>query len=699
MIRLLRAPETYIVLLSAAALLSIGPLRSVFAALPLVPFLGTLFLFMVPGVVLVRWFIGEHFSGVVVVPVSFTLSVGIFALLGVPFLMLHQSLESYLWVSGAIVAASLVASAFTVFRRKASAGNGVQIRLSLIWLWIPFVLLSAALASVSRTRVPRPYDDIWVYLAWVRGFLNADKLALREPYFGNQIGMSRAQINGWLVEQAALSKISGIDSVDLVLRFLSPTLVVMSLLAFYALVRILLRSETAALLAGSLYGLGFLVQLAPRGYLVGRIAEDKFISWFLFLPVGLILAFLFLESRKLRYLMVFAFFCWAVVAIHPVGLALIGLSTAGFGLLHLAVNWRKREAWMRIVSLGAALLSVLLAPLLYLLATGDSLVAVLKSADINAGDPDVLAHMVFVKEDYENRLLELGDNYYMVHPARLLRSSILVAFLVGLPFLLWRLKRNLAAQLLVGMLLVPAAVCFVPPVATFFGNHIVLPGQMWRLAWPIPLAAFLLIGWMVSEMVRYTQIGLNSSRRSRRVGQFLPLMLVCALVVAAAPESVDEARAVYRAVGGTQSSGPCFDPIFRWTQNNIERTSVVLAPDWVNTCIPAYSAEANVVSLRGGRLLGDLPALKRLAPGQIDVPQGALDVRSFFSRSTPEKKVRILQRHEVDYVMVRADSPLNRTLTSQPGFTAIDAPGARYTLYMVDRGKLGFDLAFAPAAR
>ena len=124
------------------------------------------------------------------------------------------------------------------------------------------------------------------------------------------------------------------------------------------------KSEAAALLAGSLYALFFLIYLHPTaatlgGEFIGRVAEDKFVARSLFLPLALMFAFLFLESRKLRYLMVFAFFCWAVVAIHPAGLAIIGLSMAGFGLFHLAVNWRKKQAWIRTVSLGVPLVSVL----------------------------------------------------------------------------------------------------------------------------------------------------------------------------------------------------------------------------------------------------------------------------------------------------------------------------------------------------
>ena len=692
MTRRLRTFDAYVVLLSAGALVLIGPLRSTFAEAPLISFLGTLFLFMVPGVMLVRGFFGEHLSGAVMVPVSFAISVGIFALLGVPFLLLHQSLELYIWIAGAIVAASLVAAVLRMLRRKPTAENGARIRSSLIWLWIPFLLLSTALACVSMSRTQGTLGDIWVYLASVREFLSADKLALHDPYFGNEVGASRVKIDGWLLEQAALSRVSGIDPIELVLTYLKPTLVVMSLLAFYALALTLLKSEAAALLAGSLYALFFLIYLHPTaaslgGEFVGRVAEDKFVARFLFLPIALVFAFLFLESRKLRYLMVFAFFCWAVVAIHPAGLAIIGLSMAGFGLFHLAVNWRKKQAWIRTVSLGGTLLSVLVAPVFYLLATGDSLIAVLQASDINSGDPDVLANIVFLLP-WRKKILELGDGYYMMHPSLLMNPPILVAFLVGLPFLVWRLKSSLAAQLLVGMLLVPTAVCFVPPIATFFGDHIVSPGQLWRLAWPIPLAALLTVGWMIWEMVRYAQIGWNKSESSSRFAQFLPLVLVCALIVATAPASVGGIRDVYRAAEVPPSVESRFDPIYGWMRDHIVEPSVVLAPDWINVCIPAYSAQANVVSLRGEQVLKHLAALNRRAPGGIDVPQGALDVHNFFYRSTLEEKIRIIQRYEVDYVMVPANSPLNGTLKHEPAFTTIDTPGKRYSLYAVDHSKL-----------
>ena len=132
----------------------------------------------------------------------------------------------------------------------------------------------------------------------------------------------------------------------------------------------------------------------------------------------------------------------------------------------------------------------------------------------------------------------------------------------------------------------------------------------------------------------------------------------------------------------------CFDPAFRWIGDHVEETSVVLAPDLESTCIPAYSAKANVVSLRGGLLLRVLPALQGRAPGRIEVPRGTLDVRDFYYNPTLAEKVRILDRYGADYLMVPADSPLNRTLGFQPGFEAVYTSAGRYSLYAVNRGEV-----------
>jgi uncharacterized membrane protein len=114
----------------------------------------------------------------------------------------------------------------------------------------------------------------------------------------------------------------------------------------------------------------------------------------------------------------------------------------------------------------------------------------------------------------------------------------------------------------------------------------------------------------------------------------------------------------------------------------------VLAPDLENTCIPAYSVAANVVSLRGGSILGVLPQLEKRTGGRVEVPQGVSDVRIFFHAPTEEEMVSILRRHDVDYVMVHRRSRLDERLANRPFVLAMNSPGQTYALYAVDRAKL-----------
>ena len=155
-----------------------------------------------------------------------------------------------------MVAASLLAAALAALlvpprRRRtikpeadpsASDGGGM--------LWAPFLALVAALAFVCRINAPSVIGDIWIYLSWIREFLDGNRLAFEEPYFGGEVGLSRVRINGWLLEQAAFSRVSGVEPVELV-SYVNPALAAVALLAVYALARVLLKSEKAACSAGA----------------------------------------------------------------------------------------------------------------------------------------------------------------------------------------------------------------------------------------------------------------------------------------------------------------------------------------------------------------------------------------------------------------------------------------------------------------
>ena len=682
----------------AACLLSltmIWPLRSLTVEIPPVAFLAASILFMAPGALLARWFARDLFSGPALVPAAVALSMGLYGLVGAPALLLHLSLNFYLAICGGILALFLVAAVILIRRPESIDERETETTAwSSHWLWLPFVVLGGGLVYVGGVGLPWIDGDTWNYLAWVRDYLESDRLAVYNPYFGNETGVSRILINGFFLEQAALSRLSGIGLITLALRFLSPTLTAVSLLAFYALGRRLFGSGPA-LVAGCFYALFLIVNIDGTLPLFGRefllrVIQDKGAARFIFMPVALCFAVGYLEGRKFRHLLLFGFLCWVVITVHPAGLAIIGLSAAGYGLLHVLVGWNRLSSWAGATALGVALLSVLAIPAAYVLATGRALSSALYSADIGDSDPVVLANQVFIREEWMN-IFVLDSGSYIMHPALVLNPFIVVAYVLGVPFLLWRLFRGpaggTAAQLLLGMLLIATVVSYVPPVATFLGDEVVAPGQLHRLSWPIPLAAFLTLGWMLWAGIQWV---VGKTRLPTWVVPLVALVIVCGLAGVIAPPGIAEVARTYGYKNPEAVAADTrLDPVFRWMGRNITEPSVVLAPDSENIVIPAYSSEANVISFRGEPVMDNLEDLERVSGQEIEVPQRSLDMRAFYRTAGPEERQEILRRYNVDYVLIPAANPLVPELEATPNLTRLDTPGEQYILFAVNLGDLG----------
>jgi hypothetical protein len=697
----LRSPDTLVLLACAAAVILLLPLRGLSGTFLPVAFAAALVLFTAPGLLLSYWLLRDDMSGVALVPVGFAISTGVFGLLGVPALILHLSTETYLLAAGTLLAAFLAVAAWRTSRVKAGAMQPTPEQDAPYgpragWMLAPFALLCGVLAFVGTRRVPNSYDDIWVYLSWVKVFANSERLALLDPYFGERIAeFSRAKVNGWLLVQASLSRVSGLDTIELVLRYLTPTLVVVALLMVYALALAIVKNEQAAVLIASVYALFHIVFIQPSVHnvgveLVARISEDKYAARFLILPVTLLFALLFVERRRWRHLGLFTFFCWAAVAVHPSVLPAIGLCMLGFGVVHVAANLRLMPAWTGMVALALGMWSVVLGPVALLQFTNRSPEAVLFSADINATPPRVLEYTVFITESWRH-IYELGDGYYIMHPWLLLNPMILGAYVLGVPFLLWRVRTSVAAQLLLGGLAAVTVAVYVPPVATFIGDHLIVPGLLWRLAWPIPLLALITTGWMVWEALVYAEAGFRGLGIGRSVTRTLPLALVVLLTAAAAPPTVEKAVGLYRKFDVARTTNYDPDPIYPWIRDNIQNPGVLLARDSANNIVPAYTTSLNVVSQRGEGMIRDREELERLAGSHINIPRRYLDVHSFFFGPTLDREAYgILGRYRADYLMVYAGSPLDERLKTLPGFSPVeDAPRAKYSLYNVDLEKLG----------
>ena len=676
-----------LIALGLLCLLLVGPLRGVLSGYEPLYVAAAFVLFLIPGGALSGLLLGQNMRGAARVPVAFAFSAGAYGLAGMPALLLHWSLGAYLWIAGGVLAVSLLL-AFLPARAASDEAPEEDRSLPPMLLWGTFAALAGVLAYATARWSYAPSQDLWLYLAYVRDFVDrGDNLGVYVPYSGGEYAtFSRLVLNGWLLIQAGLSAVSGVDPVVVVQRYLAPALVIISLLAFYFLARVLFKSRGAALLSGCFYALFLLVYLdsslqSPGTEFVGRIAEDKFVARFVFLPVALSVAVLFLRRREPRYLLAFGFLCWGVATVHPMGLVFIGISLAGLGLLHVAVDWRDRRAWFGTAALTVALLSIVLPPEAYLLLkTGSPLPSALKTAEPTRA--------AFQTQGAENagRLLSLGPDSYIMHPSLLLEPVILGAYLLGVPFLILRLKASVAARLLLGVLLIEPVLLFIPPIATLLGGF-TGPVHLWRLAWPLPLAAVLTLGWVAWTVVDYGRRHLDAPGRARSLAaNALPLALLLILVAAAAPRAVQGVETADGLAEVAQDRTDCLDPAFARLREVATEKSVVLAPDIENSCIPAHAAYAGVVSLRSTSLFKD-----QNTPGgeQAKLPQNVTDAKAFFSGSTLDwQMAAIVHRQKVDYVLLDANDPVNAQLRHLSGFSQIDTTSQRYRLYGVDLAEL-----------
>lgn len=482
-------------------------------------------------------------------------------------------------------------------------------------------------------------------------------------------------LNGWLVEIAALAKVSGLEPARMMLSYLAPTLVIASLLAFYALARTLLGSTPRALWVGCLLALFFLVTLGstpltPGAEFVGRITEDKFAARFLLLPVALCLAVVFLRDRRPGVLALLVLVCWSAPLVHPLGWVIVGICLGGLGLVHLAVNLRRWGSWVAVGLLGVAAVGVALPPLAYLLWQGIDPSSILGDSDVSRSAKQLAS------AEKQRRLLVLTEGSYILHPSVLLSPAIVGAYAVGVPFLLWRVRQSVPAQALLGILALVPALLYFPPVATLLANAID-PWHLWRLAWPLPLAAVLTLGWASAEAIAYVQARMERFRGAGRLAPFLPLILLVALLGLAAPATANGMRSAVGVREQALTRTSCENPIFPWMEQQVKTDAMVMAPDAENSCIPAYSTHANVLTFRSTGLLA--------SQGAQDTPEGTAQVtpvvrdakRFFKSRAVDEKMQKLLQGNAVAYLLLPASSQLNTQLPHLPGFSEIEAPGER----------------------
>ncbi len=608
---------------------------------------------IVPGAVLQAVLLkGGDFGPLERLAIALPLGLGVAAIPGLIVLERHTDLQEFAILHA--VFATLVSGVAMLFwrsdrqdePRKESGGPG---RFLLIGVLLVVAAGVVTTPLWAEGRISADFDD-WTYLAYSNNYVESNEINAAEPFFGTGDSVNpRMRSNVWVLLQAQVADVAGVQASEAVLEYLRPLLTLFTVLATFALTRTLFKNTTVALLAVCFQlGYAFTDLSAHEGLgrnLLIRISEDKMIGAFLIFPIALIFLMRYIDGRSPYAYAGFSIVVFGLAFVHPVPLMFLATTIGAFAVVRCLSDRSfvvLREFGLLLVPVGLASIWPFVQRQL-LIDVAPELFGTEASA-ITFRDQ---FHFVEVGAG-----LLIGNYHMILHP-------LMIVGIVLVP-LVWLLARkSTGGQLVLAITAGALAVFFTPLLATPVAE-IMTPQTLWKIPWMIPVGPVLAIA---------TYEGL---KRLPNVMQVLPiqavassLVLVAALgiglVVVEQYEAVDGgAFYTWRSeesvvpwngesifLGGLDRTFAASwripeeeEEMLRWIERNaFEVDSVVLAePAWIHHVIPGFLQNMFPVDFGGVAGEGDR------RDGATAFANGALSVEEFEA---------FLDRYDVEFIIAR----------------------------------------------
>jgi tetratricopeptide (TPR) repeat protein len=614
------------------------------------------------------------------------------------------------------------------------------------WSWDEvalLLLLVAAFVYIYPTLSLYKMDgDAYAVASFTADALTGRPLNATEPILGTgrSLGSIRMGFNQTLPIFHLWSFLSGEDHIELIGTASRSMLAVWAILAAYMLGAAGASSLTAGdgtslgrrrlgLLTASIQMLVYLAAPFFRSDHVGifffeRINADKFTVTVTMLPVVCALAIRYVGSRRRSawlardVWLAAALSAFAVSSIHALIAAMLALALGAFGGLHLLLNLRHREAWVRALGIAGLIVIVMILPLVQLFEArnGEALAPtypsslegwpieerlvpvlpfrLMPSLDVYGPLPN-LAYLDaeqantptnpfliwrFALNMRRQRIIVFDLERYISDPTIILEPPYLLGLLL-LPLLLWRLRSHLGAQFALSTSLAILFVLFNPVLTPILGS-LVMPWILWRFVWLLPYALIIalavdrLLGALVWVMTRLP--GLRSGRTVLLGIASLAFVIVSALLlrhnVLTNLEQLQARGAapfVYATPGKImarlQEETADGDPVMVMTDGNLSVT------------VPAFVGNADIVAHR------ILSTAEMFPADQQDLAlERHIDQYNFLNTPllTPAH-IDILQRYSIGYVVIPDGTRLDAQLQLSPQWFEWLEAEEGYNLYAV----------------
>ena len=658
------------------------------------------------------------------------LGMAVLAVPGIMALLLHLNIHEL--ALGWAISSSLVILAWFfheawIFRRRTHDENPWKADEILVLS----LILIAFIAIMPTLDLYKIDGDAYAVNSFTADAMAGLPLNAKEPLFGTDLGPGvRMVFNQSLSLNHLWSYFSVININTLIASASKAALALWAILAAYALGKSASNdSRRFGLLTAGITLLIYLAAPFLRGdnvslFYFERINADKFMVPVTMLPVIFAFTIRFIRSGGWQSWLAAAVGTFAVSTIHPLIAAMLALAIGSFGALHLLMNLRQRVSWLRVLALTGLVMLVMALPLLQLYLSKNE--APLAASYPNSfdgwdiGEKQVPAlPFLYVKgmdyygplpeynemqpgEVYEStnpfliwrfalnmdrrRLILFNINNYISDPSLIMEPPYLLALLL-LPMFLFRLRRDVSAQFVVGVTVGVLFVMFTPMITPLIGS-LVMPWILWRFVWILPYALIfaMAVQMLMGAAIRFIAwiqktAGLGDPKTTTPLmTQYATLVFLLLAALILSPSILSNIKKLNGRIAFAYSY-PTPNGIFSRLNAELKDKggSFVLADQDLSVTLPAFVANANILAHR-------MPTTSEVFPAdQQDIAlQRLLEQYKFFS--TPyltESSLATLQNYDVQYVIAQSGSDLDLQFRMDPqSFTWLEDDES-YSLYEV----------------
>jgi len=662
--------------------------------LPVSSFFVFCFVFILPGY-LIFSLINDDKSLVRRTAISFSLSLGALVVPGFLFYLLRFNVKDFfifvllLNIFLLILFLRRKKSRFETIGLKSLFEDKVKLLLSLILVFLIFKSVSLKLSY------PYSGTDNWYYISCIRENMNASHLSLYEPFFGTDYRPINWSCSSWFLLEALMGSISRMDLINMVILYLPAFLIVICIFSFYTLSREIFNDRNMALFA-TILQVFYLLVFRTREIWV-RIAEPKFMLFYIVTPIVLTFAIRYIRHKRLIDGVIMACILLAMANINVVNFVIVFISIVSLYGINIIFNFVKFN--VRKLTLNLLFILVIITPFTIVQNISlfkDRNISKLVYQPYREGTLPYPSNRIFtrtlkVSEWRDTRLKRILEkkfaDYFILNPLFLYDYphttqtpfkflKVMVIFLAIL--LLPRIKHKSSYGILAANTFVPVILLFNPFSATFIAR-IFPPSLFYRILWLIPET--LVLSAVFFELVTL----IKNKWANKRINVIMSKKYYGFIIGAAIFSLLYSLTINYHkdAIGKFRFKRTRFyinnkqARLYDYINSNVDQNVILLVDNKLVYTFPLYLNQNIIAALK-----------KKTTIGFSRNPEEGLarwdNVNYFYSLENLDSKARdILKKYKVGYVVTHRKQPIDQDLRQRKEEFELVYHNKKYGLFKV----------------